>query len=415
MSKLKKGTCSHCGRKNTSIIKGLCRKHYDQLKKYGKFLDNSPRILQDPNEIIFDEKLDCYKIILYDCYGNPNGKEVLIDKEDYDKCKGIRWGIRGNYCANNENVYIGRFLLGLDNNDNKIIIYKNNNVLDNRRNNIRVGSKRERGIMINNKSEKYKDINGVSKCKGKWIAKIFINNMTITLGSFDKKEDAIYARRIAEFYSNYNLLNPNIYPLIYIPPENYFLNLDPNKRTKYDLNEFIFHYDEGYCEIILYNSSCEKINSALIDIEDYDRCKDIKWSYSKGYAIWSNKSIFLHRYILNYKGNMSVDHKNRNKLDNRKENLRIITQRQNLINKDYIYNTETGIAGVRLNKCGTYDVSISVNNKNIYLGRYQNIEYALFVRRRAEYIYGYYEVKNYPLLYNNQEEKKLIKPLIYEK
>lgn len=70
----------------------------------------------------------------------------------------------------------------------------------------------------------------------------------------------------------------------------------------------------------------------LLDDNDYDRVKGYKWSISKsGYVRRTERqgsktvNYKLHREILGLdKGCGIVDHRNRNKLDNRKSNLRVL-------------------------------------------------------------------------------------------
>lgn len=78
---------------------------------------------------------------------------------------------------------------------------------------------------------------------------------------------------------------------------------------------------------------------SLIDNEDFDKISKYKWSYDK-YAFrvdWSGnkpKKILLHRFIMDVPKNMEIDHINRDKLDNRKSNLRIVTKQQNSLNRN---------------------------------------------------------------------------------
>ena len=61
-------------------------------------------------------------------------------------------------------------------------------------------------------------------------------------------------------------------------------------------------------------------------------------SHSNLYAIFTKnrKIIALHRFITECPGNKIVDHINKNSLDNRMSNLRIVTTGQNMLNKkDY--------------------------------------------------------------------------------
>jgi len=64
--------------------------------------------------------------------------------------------------------------------------------------------------------------------------------------------------------------------------------------------------------------------------------------------IGKNPSRFvrLQRFIMNPPAGMVVDHINGDKYDNRRENLRVCTQRQNTLNRKYESNT--GFAGVSL-------------------------------------------------------------------
>lgn len=108
-------------------------------------------------------------------------------------------------------------------------------------------------------------------------------------------------------------------------------------RTMYDPNEIVIY--EDYAEIILYNNRGMEKARALIDLDDIERVSQYKWHLDgKGYVVGTNK-IKLHRLIMNVwqeEFNRSInviDHINRNPLDNRKSNLRIVSQAENNRNK----------------------------------------------------------------------------------
>jgi hypothetical protein len=75
----------------------------------------------------------------------------------------------------------------------------------------------------------------------------------------------------------------------------------------------------------------------LVDDDDYEKLSRYKWCWSKGYALRSyseNKKriyVFMHRQILglNYSDKILVDHINFDRLDNRKENLRLCSVSEN--------------------------------------------------------------------------------------
>lgn len=108
------------------------------------------------------------------------------------------------------------------------------------------------------------------------------------------------------------------------------------ERTKFDKNEIVLK--EDYAEIMLYNNECEIIDKAFIDLDDVDKIKDIKWykgtrGYVQNIKGKGTSRICLHRYITNCPRDLVVDHINHNVLDNRKNNLKVCTQKENCNNR----------------------------------------------------------------------------------
>ena len=68
--------------------------------------------------------------------------------------------------------------------------------------------------------------------------------------------------------------------------------------------------------------------------------------------------------------NLEVDHINNDKLDNRVSNLRVITHRQNLLNRLHLFrNNKSGYRGVSWSKgMKKWVAQITRNNKTISLG-----------------------------------------------
>ena len=157
------------------------------------------------------------------------------------------------------------------------------------------------------------------------------------------------------------------------------------KRTIKDLNEII-EYD-FYAEIILYDKNCEETSRTLIDLEDIDKVKDIKWRNLKGYAF--NSTIgHLHRFIMNCPDDLVIDHINHNTLDNRKENLRICTLSENQHNRIPGKNNVSGYVGVTPSPTpGKWVARIRVNYRTIHLGTFNTIEEAIEARKNAEIEY----------------------------
>ena len=91
--------------------------------------------------------------------------------------------------------------------------------------------------------------------------------------------------------------------------------------------------------------------------------------YPIGYI--DGKKVIMSRFIMNYSGDLYIDHINNNKNDNRKENLRIVTAKQNLINKSSRKNSNSQYLGVYKSE-KKWKSSINVDGKNIHLGTFDN-------------------------------------------
>jgi hypothetical protein len=97
---------------------------------------------------------------------------------------------------------------------------------------------------------------------------------------------------------------------------------------------------------------------AIVDDEDFERVIQFKWSYIGGYAKRAvvrndgKRRLYpLHRFImgLSPEDDLMVDHVNFDKLDNRKENLRVCTKGQNNYNhgpKDRLGKSTSKYKGV---------------------------------------------------------------------
>jgi len=152
------------------------------------------------------------------------------------------------------------------------------------------------------------------------------------------------------------------------------------ERTVFDKNELIDCGD--YYEIVLYSRKNQETAKALICKDDYNKVKDYKWFLSSGgYVVTGTMGCLkLHQLILGKKSGHVIDHINRNKLDNRKINLRHCTHRQNVRNnscKGYSWNK----------KYNKWQANIRIDGKLFYLGQFTKEEDAKEARREAELKY----------------------------
>jgi len=79
-----------------------------------------------------------------------------------------------------------------------------------------------------------------------------------------------------------------------------------------------------------------------------------------------------------------VDHKNMNKLDNTKSNLRVCTKSQNGQNRNVQSNNKLGIKGVVFRPTNKkYRAIIKLNGKQFNLGHYNTAQEASFAYEKA--------------------------------
>lgn len=142
------------------------------------------------------------------------------------------------------------------------------------------------------------------------------------------------------------------------------------------------------------------------DLEDYDLIKDYCWYKTvQGYIVTTiNKNkktiaLRMHRLVMGEPDMFyDVDHvRGKNtRNDNRKENLRIATHSQNMMNRGLPSSNKSGVTGVRKGyKRNTWDAYITANKKQIRLGTFNNFEDAVQARKEAEEKYfGEYSYDN---------------------
>ena len=123
-------------------------------------------------------------------------EEFWFDLEDYDLIKDYCWLIAADgYVASAKGVLFHNIVMG-----NKSIDHKNHKKYDNRKSNLRKASASQNQMNATKRSDNTSGFTGVSwdKNKNKWIAYIAINGKQEYLGAFNKKENAINARKEAE-------------------------------------------------------------------------------------------------------------------------------------------------------------------------------------------------------------------------
>ena len=144
---------------------------------------------------------------------------------------------------------------------------------------------------------------------------------------------------------------------------------------------------------------------AIVDAEDYDRLNKYKWSFSghergsygQRTESYTRRQIMMHRVIMGAPGHLVVDHINHNGLDNRKRNLRLCTQEQNIYNSLPRRNCSSKYKGVYLHKrSNRYHAAIGYKGKRFHLGTFKNeVDAAKAYDKKACELFGEFAYLNF--------------------
>lgn len=121
---------------------------------------------------------------------------------------------------------------------------------------------------------------------------------------------------------------------------------------------------------------------AIVDKDDYGWLSRFTWSFSEGYAITTidGHKVKMRRLILSAKKGEFVDHKDGDRLNNARYNIRIATRLENNRNKGKAKGTSSIFKGVCWDRqMGKWRSSITVNHKSIFLGLFNDEHHAALV------------------------------------
>jgi hypothetical protein len=145
--------------------------------------------------------------------------------------------------------------------------------------------------------------------------------------------------------------------------------------------------------------------NAIVDVEDFERLSQWNWI-----ALWNKTSkkfratrtlrhMPMEHQILFPSEREEIDHVNLNTLDNRRENLRRSTHKQNAMNRGRYANNTSGFKGVHWDKeKKRWRSKIYANNRLHYIGMFACKEKAARAYdEKAKKLHGEFAHLNFPL------------------
>lgn len=175
---------------------------------------------------------------------------------------------------------------------------------------------------------------------------------------------------------------------------------------------------------IIVNSKKFGIKEVLIDLDDIEKVKKYTWclTHSRDMNLYAmtktseNKTIKLHRYLMNFPNNKDIDHINHNTLDNRKFNLKVCSRAENNQNLGIRTNTKLGLKYItKRNKAydkrykGNYEIyCLQIRRNGINISKLsKSLEKLLKIRN--DYLIKFSDLLNIPPLILDELLKQEIK------
>ncbi len=315
------------------------------------------------------------------------GQVTLVDVEDLEKIGEYRWHAswqpskKAYYvianvkrdCGKRTTINIGRLIMDAE--KGFMIDHIDGNPLNNARDNLRSCSCAQnnlnRGKSITNTSGH----KGIQFRRGKYEISTRTNGKYHYIGSSKSFDEAVemYESAAKELHGEFYRSEDSI------TMEKYNKDDGPLRRP-------IKINSKKYG--IVYKIPLTQGQFAIVDIEDIDLVKDRNWFAAWGkhtfsyYAQNATKNsdgklsaVHMQRVIMNAPKGVFVDHINGDTLDNRRCNLRIATQSENMRNRGKMSLNTSGYKGVHaMGK--KWGAKITIDKKQIHLGTFDTPEEA---------------------------------------
>lgn len=168
-----------------------------------------------------------------------------------------------------------------------------------------------------------------------------------------------------------------------------------HKVLSYDSETGDFYWKTRPRDMFKTHRSCKAFNNRFANKKVTQKPRLISNNYLQQsiYLLGKNRTASRIAWFMHY-GEWPehiIDHINGDSTDNRIENLRDVSHKENCRNMARYSTNTTGVAGVSLTEYGTFKARIKVDGEEIHLGNYETLEEAAAARKEAEVEYGYHE------------------------
>ena len=194
--------------------------------------------------------------------------------------------------------------------------------------------------------------------------------------------------------------------LICQPPKRcvFCSNIGNHSAVETKVNSWTLYDNYAVCNI--FNS--KNVISFYIDIDDYELAKKYIWRISKKkrkyYIVTGsfkkNTAKYLHELVYGeHQQGYEIDHIDGNSLNNRKENLRLVSHQENVDNiRATRIDNQIGIRGIAYDKRGKcYVVDFNYHGKRYYTKRWKTLPEAVWCRYCFEDYFNIPAIKRNPL------------------
>ena len=373
----------------TELVYSLLREKYPARQIEIEYNDNTKEYLLT----LTDKRYEKIGILLIKNKNKEIKDICLVDNIYYKELKKYSWCKSNKYFSarvDGKTIYLHRYILSVlckKEIENKVIDHLDNNPSNNQINNLKICTFSENNHNLSkalHKSSKFMGVSYDEKTKKYRTQK---NTGKETLNAYFQNEHHA-AHQYNLWCKEHGFLNN-----LNIIDEKYLKDFKPYdcKKLPYKIKpRKIKRNNDNIAIIELFNNKKEKVGEVLLDDNLYTDL--IKFSWHKndsGYAVGSKTTSKkrMHRYIFedilkqNIPDNFIVDHINNNRLDNRLENLRIVSKTVNACNLQKQNGSSKYIGITKLNRKKSIKWSYQLNyNGNHITAVFETEEEAMIAR-----------------------------------